>query len=92
MDFPQSININVHTRIILTKAGAAVLNNYFRQYHLGVTEESKQWEEKHFPTSYKEGDVFETELHELFHIFGKELIPGLDTPFLNNEIELIRMI
>ena len=68
MDFPQTLNINARTRVVLTKVGADVLNDYFRQYHLGITEQTKQWEEEHFPTTYKEGDVFETELHHIMHI------------------------
>ena len=44
MDFPQTSNINARTRVVLTKVGADVLNDYFRQYHLGITEQTKQWE------------------------------------------------
>ena len=91
MDFPQTLNINARTKVVLTKVGADVLNDYFRQYHLGITEQTKQWEEEHFPTTYKEGDVFETELHHIMHIFGYGLIPGNDIPFKNNEVTFLRI-
>ena len=91
MDFPQTLNINARTMVVLTKVGADVLNDYFRQYHLGITEQAKQWEEEHFPTTYKEGDVFETELHQIMHIFGYGLIPGNNIPFKNNEVTFLRI-
>lgn len=91
MEYPQTVNINVYSRVILTKKGAEDLNKYFRQYHFGVTEKAKEWDETYFPTSYKEGDVFETELHHLMNIFGVELIPGNDVPFKNNEITFLKL-
>ena len=83
----EQINVNATASVILTKFGAEDLNNYNRQFHLGPnSKENEKW----FPTTYKEGDEYKTELHCIMHIFGPNLFPGMDARFKNNEITLIK--
>ena len=84
-----NVNTNTKARVVLTDIGAQRLNEHNLQFHFSYGGWDADNEEKWFPTNYKCGDVYETELHQIMHIFGPTLIPGPPTPFKNNEITLL---
>ncbi len=86
MTYPQDININVITKVILTAHGASVINQYNKGYHISGDEDL---DEKIFPTNYKEGDTIERALWELMIIFGPHMSQGGPIVFMSNNITLV---
>ncbi len=88
MTYPH-ININITTRVVLTEYGAKVINQYNKEYHIS---DDKDFDEKIFPTNYKEDDVIERALWELMMIFGPRITQGGPIPFMSNNITLINVL
>lgn len=89
MEVIQEININDRAKVVLTESGARTLNSYNLQFHLHT---SDGWgmdeDEKWFPTNYKEGDEYVSELWNIMHIFGKEIFCGASAQFFKNKMIL----
>ena len=89
------VNVNEKCRVILTKAGAAWLNKFNKNYveeYIGLIARfgaSGAQIEKAFPTNYKEGDVLECLLWELMRYFGGHFLAETAAPFVNNEITFL---
>lgn len=87
MTYPQDININVTTKVVLTEYGAKVINQYNKGYHISGDEKN---DERYFPTNYEEGDGIEKPLWELMSIFGPHITQGGPIVFMSNNITLVR--
>lgn len=85
MIYPQDININTTTRVVLTEYGAKVINQYNKGYHISGDEEH---DEHYFPTNYKEGDAVTAPLWELMVIFGPRMTQGGPITFMSNNLTL----
>jgi regulator of replication initiation timing len=73
---PFIFNINRRATVILTKAGAEVVNVAYKS----LVPITCVW--------YNEGNVYSTELWNLMEVFGKSLYNGGPTLFLKNEIQI----
>lgn len=74
------ININSTVEVILTKAGAKIINEdnsdfIWRHKKCSIT----------FPI-YKEGDVYRSQLWSIMSLFGKYIFAGAEAPFSNCDI------
>lgn len=86
MTFPQDININTTTKVVLTEYGAKAINRHNKEYHITGDVEH---DERHFPTNYKEGDTVTAPLWELMKIFGPYITQGGPIVFMSNNITLV---
>lgn len=86
MTYPQDININVTTKVVLTEYGAKAINQYNKGHHISGDEER---DEHYFPTNYKEGDAITAPLWELMMIFGPYISQGGPITFMSNNITLV---
>ena len=86
MTYPQDININVTTRVVLTEYGAKAINQHNKEYHISGDEKNDEF---CFPTHYKEGDEVEKPLWELMMIFGPYISQGGPIVFMSNNITLV---
>ena len=80
-----TINVNHRVRARLTEHGKNVLVNYYSS--TGKTEEGEKYCNAVYP-QWRAG-LLETELWQLFEIFGPKLYLGCAIPFELNEIELL---
>ena len=83
MDINMDININIYIEasVKLTQYGAEVLNKYNHQFHIST---DKEQNEKMFPTNWRGGDVYKSQLLNIMHIFGPYMYTGATTVFDKN--------
>lgn len=73
------LNLNDQVEVILTEAGARMLNEYYGKYD--------RWHDWH---DVQEGKVYKTELWHLAHVFGEKLYNGTtQMPFKSNKLVVI---
>ena len=72
-------NINETVKVVLTKKGAEILNDFYEHMPLFAIPKEK----------YKEDDEYSTEMWHLFNIFGKHIFLGCDIPFKDNVVEIV---
>lgn len=84
-----TINMNVQSKVTLTKAGADIINKYYKNIFSDHSDYIKKFNLK----IYKEGDIFESVFWELFEIFGPSIhMAMLEVPFKDNVIILNKTI
>jgi len=79
-----TINVNWRSSVILTEAGANVINSYMEKETPYLTSEEKAL--IFGKDNFKKGDVFKGPLWDTMRIFGDSFYNGCDIPFLENKI------
>lgn len=83
-----NINVNVLTKVILTDAGAKVINDYIKNNNVIRYLTDEQIKTLFGQNKFKSGDTYKSTLWEIMNIFGKSMYMGCETPFYNNELTL----
>ena len=84
----KTFNINDRAAIVLTKAGADVINEHIGEQKRMCSFTDRQIEILFGKEKFREGDTYRSELWSIMHIFGAHIFMGCNTPFLHNEITL----
>ena len=83
------VNINRETKVVLTKKGAEIMNEYIKTDYAVSMLSDKQLIAVFGKSSFKENDIYKAPLWEIMHIFGGSIDMGCDIPFVDNDIDII---
>lgn len=75
------MNLNDCVKVVLTKAGAGIMNDREKYYSTIIPNYKAQ--------TYHEGDEMKTQLWGLFEIFGEYIHITCNPPFKGNEISTV---
>jgi hypothetical protein len=80
-----TVNINWGASVVLTEAGASVLNRYIENEKYLTEEQKKLLFGKAY---FNAGDTFCCVLWDMMRIFGDSLYHGCEIPFFENKVIL----
>lgn len=78
----KKINVNRTAEVILSEAGAELINKMYEEFVTRFPNVKALGDEKHF----EKGDAYRDQLWALMNTFGPEMFMGNDCPFLDCEI------